>query len=426
MLELMQRNHPLRDMAERELQQRFLPALTSPCRICHFMLTVNAASRDAEFAALQDLATSQGQLFQSTDTDLTLLFGDIYCRFEKHSEFSTYTFIKQGAATDFTDPASFLPTEEFFQKLPGQLYRVVQLNVLKLPSASFTSGLQPQWQHYFAAEHCISSLLAEQQAQIWTDFRKHPEGGGRILLADFGLSASALARLVQQLFDLGNYRKLTLLAWPLVRQTLHRLSQFEQQLAELTQRIELNQGTDEQLLGEITQLTAQTEHLIANNSARIEACRAYYQLTLDRIKSLKETPVTGMMSLQDFSERRLTPADRTAQSVLQRQQALSTRLGRSTELLRTRVNLQLERQNTELLASMEQRARLQLSLQTAVERLSVVALSYYAVQLVDKALDSIHAWYTDFPLQLMQTLSLPAVILLVAWLLFRVRKAHPN
>ena len=77
-----------------------------------------------------------------------------------------------------------------------------------------------------------------------------------------------------------------------------------------------------------------------------------------------------------------------------------------------------------LLASLDQRARLQLSLQTAVERLSVVALSYYAVQLVDKALYSIHGWFEQFPLQLMQTLSLPAVILLVAWLLYRLRRAH--
>lgn len=424
MLELMLRNHPQRDMAEKELQQRFFPALAAPCSICHFMLTVNAASRDAEFAALSRLASAQGRPFQETDTDLTLSFDAILLRYERHSEFSTYSFIRQGIATEFNEPQHFLPFNDFFQQLPGQLFRVVQLNILTASLLQPTQEMDNLWQRFFASEHCISSQVANKQAQVWTDFRKHPEGGGRMLLLDFGLSPSALARLVQQLFDLGNYRKLSLLSWPLVRQSLSRLHQLEQQLSDVTQRIEQQQGSDEQLLREISQMTAQTEHLIANNSARIEASAAYYQLTLDRLKSLRETSVDGMMSLQDFSERRLTPAFRTAQSVLSRQLSLSNRLGRSTELLRTRINLQLERQNTELLASMEQRARLQLSLQTAVERLSVVALSYYAVQLVDKALYSIHGWFEQFPLQLMQTLSLPAVILLVAWLLYRLRRAH--
>ncbi len=424
MLELMLRNHPQRDMAEKELQQRFFPALAAPCSICHFMLTVNAASRDAEFAALSRLASAQGRPFQETDTDLTLSFDAILLRYERHSEFSTYSFIRQGIATEFSEPQHFLPFNDFFQQLPGQLFRVVQLNILTASLLQPNQEIDNLWQRFFASEHCISSQVANKQAQVWTDFRKHPEGGGRMLLLDFGLSPSALARLVQQLFDLGNYRKLSLLSWPLVRQSLSRLHQLEQQLSDVTQRIEQQQGSDEQLLREISQMTAQTEHLIANNSARIEASAAYYQLTLDRLKSLRETSVDGMMSLQDFSERRLTPAFRTAQSVLSRQLSLSNRLGRSTELLRTRINLQLERQNTELLASMEQRARLQLSLQTAVERLSVVALSYYAVQLVDKALYSIHGWFEQFPLQLMQTLSLPAVILLVAWLLYRLRRAH--
>jgi uncharacterized membrane-anchored protein len=131
-----------------------------------------------------------------------------------------------------------------------------------------------------------------------------------------------------------------------------------------------------------------------------------------------------MMTLQDFSERRLTPAFRTAQSVQSRQRSLSNRLGRSTELLRTRVNLQLERQNTNLLASMDKRVRLQLSLQRAVERVSVVAISYYAVALVDKLLESVHHWFPALPLKNSQSLSLPLVVLGVSFLLYRLHRHH--
>lgn len=411
------KNHPQRDLLEKELQQRFFPALQAPCRLCHWMLTVGHASRPQEFQQLQQLAHQYGVALLEGDVDLNLDLGDVMLRWERHSEFSTYSFIKAGQASGFEDPLSFLPSLDWFNPLPGQLFRVVQLQVLPASEQANAGAL-------FAAEHCMSSLLADGKARVWTDFRKHPEGAGRMLLLDHGLSPSALARLVQQLFDLGNYRKLSLLGWPTSRQALSQLHLMEQQLSDITQRIEQQQGSDEQLLREISQLSAQTEHLIANNNARLDASAAYYQLTLDRLKALREQQVDGMMTLQDFSERRLTPAFRTAQSVQNRQRNLSNRLGRSTELLRTRINLQLERQNTGLLASMDQRVRLQLSLQRAVERVSVVAISYYAVALCDKLLASIQHWWPQLPLKDAQSLSLPLVVLAVSILLYRLHRHH--
>ncbi len=411
------KNHPQRDLLEKELQQRFFPALQAPCRLCHWMLTVGHASRPQEFQQLQQLAHQYGVALLEGDVDLNLDLGDVMLRWERHSAFSTDSFIKAGQASGFEDPLSFLPSLDWFNPLPGQLFRVVQLQVLPASEQANAGAL-------FAAEHCMSSLLADGKARVWTDFRKHPEGAGRMLLLDHGLSPSALARLVQQLFDLGNYRKLSLLGWPTSRQALSQLHLMEQQLSDITQRIEQQQGSDEQLLREISQLSAQTEHLIANNNARLDASAAYYQLTLDRLKALREQQVDGMMTLQDFSERRLTPAFRTAQSVQNRQRNLSNRLGRSTELLRTRINLQLERQNTGLLASMDQRVRLQLSLQRAVERVSVVAISYYAVALCDKLLASIQHWWPQLPLKDAQSLSLPLVVLAVSILLYRLHRHH--
>ncbi len=412
MAELWQRNHPQRDLLEKELQQRFFPALQAPCRICHFMLTLAPSSRQAEFQLMQQRAAALGVELQEGATDLNLQFDHLMLRWERHSEFSTYSFIYSEVSSEFLAPESYLPTTDWFDQIPGQLFRVVQLLIVK-----GQHQVQPaELVNLFTADHCISSLVAGQQARIWTDFCKHPEGGGRMLLSDEGLSASALARLVQQLFDLGNYRKLSLLGFPQSRQAVQQLHQLEQQLSDITHRIEQKQGSDEHLLHEISQMAAQTEHLIANNSARLEASAAYYQLTMDRLKALCEVPVPGLMSLQDFSERRLTPAYRTAQSVLQRQANLSNRLGRSTELLRTRINLQLERQNSALLASMDQRARQQLQLQTAVERLSTVAICYYAVQLLDKVWTSAFTWWPQLPYQTLQALSLPLVIgLLTLW-----------
>ena len=61
---------------------------------------------------------------------------------------------------------------------------------------------------------------------------------------------------------------------------------------------------------------------------------------------------------------------------------LSGRIARNSQLLRTRVDIEIERQNQELLAQMNRRAKIQLHLQETVEGLSVVAITYYASQLV--------------------------------------------
>lgn len=414
----MLRNHPQRDVLEKELQQRFFPPLPCPCRIGHFMLTLTPHSRYEELAQLQQLAQTQGKQLLDSDTDLELQWGSMQLRWEKHTEFSTYSFIDANCNAGFGPIEDLLPNADFFQQLPGQLFRVVQLQLCAAP----TDDDEPV--DHFAKAHCISSMLAGNKARIWTDFRKHPEGGGRVLLWDFGLTPSSRARLVQHLFDVGNYRKLSLLGWPLTRQTLQELHGLEQQLLHITERIEQQQDPDDKLLRELCQLTAQSERLTAASAARLEASSAYYQLTLDRLKAMRELPIDGLMSLQDFSERRLTPAFRTAQSLQSRQRSLLERLSRSTELLRTRINLQLERQNTNLLASMEHRARQQLALQRAVERVSVVAITYYTVQLLDKMLIAVASWWPAFPSKLIQHCSVPLVLLAVVWFIARLHKKN--
>ncbi len=60
---------------------------------------------------------------------------------------------------------------------------------------------------------------------------------------------------------------------------------------------------------------------------------------------------------------------------------MADRAMRAGQLLGTRVDVERSAQNQQLLASMDKRADLQLRLQHTVEGLSVVAISYYAVNL---------------------------------------------
>ena len=106
---------------------------------------------------------------------------------------------------------------------------------------------------------------------------------------------------------------------------------------------------------------------------------------------------------------------RTCGSVVARQQALSDRANRAANLLRTRVDIELERQNRDLLASMDRRARLQLRLQQTVEGLSVAAISYYLVGLVAYLAKAAKSRGLPVDPDLIAGLAVPAVLLIV-WL----------
>src|SRR3546814_8098305 len=80
---------------------------------------------------------------------------------------------------------------------------------------------------------------------------------------------------------------------------------------------------------------------------------------------------------------------RTCQSVKERQTKLSDKLTRAIALLRSWIDVELERQNRDLLASMNNRAKMQLRLQQTVEGLSVAAISYYVVSLLGYLLKGI-------------------------------------
>lgn len=121
-------------------------------------------------------------------------------------------------------------------------------------------------------------------------------------------------------------------------------------------------------------------------------------------------------------DRRFSPAMRTLESVRERQEHLSRRVSRAATLLRTRVEVKLERQNSALLDSMNRRAQLQLRLQETVEGLSVVVLTYYLVSLIGYALKGIHKLGVPFNLEITTAIAIAPAALLVHLGLRRLRR----
>ena len=106
-----------------------------------------------------------------------------------------------------------------------------------------------------------------------------------------------------------------------------------------------------------------------------------------------------------------------------RQEDLSGRIARNSQLLRTRVDIELERQNQELLAQMNRRAKLQLRLQETVEGLSVVAITYYASQLVQYLAKGAKGLIAPLSPELITAISIPVIGVTVALGLHRMRKS---
>jgi uncharacterized membrane-anchored protein len=108
----------------------------------------------------------------------------------------------------------------------------------------------------------------------------------------------------------------------------------------------------------------------------------------------------------------------------ERQANLSRKLARAANLLRTRVDVELERQNRDLLESMNERTRLQLQLQATVEGLSVAAISYYVVGLFGYLAKGAHDAGLPVEPSWATAVAVPIAMLLVWWVVRRIRRRH--
>ena len=274
------------------------------------------------------------------------------------------------------------------------------------------------------AETTAGSRIAGGAAWAWTDFRLHQDGFGRILARDVRLTPRQAGRMMQRLFEIETYRMMALLALPVARLHAPAITRIGDDLARLTQSFATVSGLDgeRQMLDRLVALSAEAERIAAATQYRFGAGRAYYALVRRRIEELREERIEGIQTIAEFMDRRLAPAMRTCESVGERLEAIATRLGRVSALLRARVEVALEAQNRDLLASMDRRARLQLRLQQTVEGLSVAAITYYVVGLIAYAAKAAHGVGLKLDPDIATGLAVIPAALAVWWGVRRIRR----
>ena len=113
---------------------------------------------------------------------------------------------------------------------------------------------------------------------------------------------------------------------------------------------------------------------------------------------------------------------RTVEMLETRQSELARKLVRAANLLRTRVDVEIEQQNRDLLHSMNERTRMQLRLQQTVEGLSVAAITYYTVGLAAYVIKGLKdGGLISVDASLATAVVVPVVLLGVALVLRRIR-----
>lgn len=307
---------------------------------------------------------------------------DYEFRWEMHTEFSSYTFIRHHEEQrPFSNKAVDALPAEWLQAIPGSIVSAVHISVMQMPESLESLDVL---RRNFADQRLIGSKIGDDDAHVWTSFLTQEDGFSRFLIHNRSLNKCQMGRLVQRLLEIETYRLFSLLTLPLAKSALTEINRMDEQLCDVVKGIpDINTHAEEKaLLKELSGFSASIESLRAKINYRSNATQAYAQLVKKRIQELDEVAHPGLQTLNDFMARRFAPAVRTILSMSNRLDDLSTRIDRATDLIRTKVDLEIEKHNQTLLSSLDDRGQRQYRLQRTVEGLSVVAISYYLVELI--------------------------------------------
>jgi len=402
-------DHPLRIELNDEVHARPSEALVAPLRLTFLALRSDPPQRAQEWEHVCDLVRRyDGPLPVRDATHFSEDLGPFRLKWERHGEFSRYKFIVPGTAEDpFEETALRVVPPDWLAAIPGRT--MVATHAALLPAPSGAADYEAIAASSFAGNVLVGAGIAGGAGVALTDLRLH-DGFGRLLVFDRSMTPRQAGRMVQRLLEIDTYRMMALLALPVARGLTPWLATAESELAEITGVLVGSGEADEPvLLDRLTRLEAEIETREAANHFRFAAASAYHELVQRRILELREVRIQGLQNFQEFTERRLAPAMNTCRSVAARLESLSQRISRATQLLSTRVDLSRERQNQQVLESMNRRAEAQLRLQQTVEGLSVAAITYYIVGLVGYAAKGVQAAGLPVDATLAMAVSIPFV-----------------
>ena len=431
-------DHPERLSLADEVHARPPEPLETPSRATYVAVLMAHDDRAREVDHLIDLCARHGVPGPAEGaTHFSTSLGALRVKWERHGEFSGYTFFTAGCSAEpFGEPPTALLPAGWLALIPGVTVVAAHAQLMPAGEAPPDAALLAR---HFGDNIAVGAEIGDGAGLAFTDFRIHADGCARFLVIDRGFTPRQAGRMLQRLFEIEAYRMMALLALPIARRQSARIVTIERALAALTDSIADDSARDaaaspasddEALLHQLTRLAAEVESGLAASQFRFGACRAYFELVTRRIAELRETRQGGVQTIEEFMARRFTPAVATCATVSQRLHDLSERVAQASALLSTRVEIARERQNQSLLASMDRRAKLQLRLQQTVEGLSVAAIVYYVAGLAGYIAKAAKAGGARIDADIAVAVVIPVVAVLLMLVLRRARShaggaAHP-
>lgn len=301
-------------------------------------------------------------------------------KWESHTEFVSYTLFVEGKVPE-GDGFGLFP-DRWVAEMPGVRLTSALIRVREKPTDK--AKLARILKEDFVPESLAVSNVLDGAAIIAGDFRIDARGQMNFqVIAAPQTGDQRIGRIVQRICEIETYKAMSMLGYKRAKEVSRELGSIDMRLNRLIDR--MSGAEPEAVLAALLPLTAELEALSAQTAFRFSGTRAYSSLVSDRIAVLRERRVGGRQTFEEFMARRFEPTMRTSEAVEAQLQNISARAFRAAELLRTRVEVERSAQNQQLLESMDRRADQQLHLQKTVEGLSVVAISYYAVNLVTYA-----------------------------------------
>lgn len=419
----MLKDYPLRYELANELHARPFPSVGVGSEAAYIAIKRpdDAANRDrdADRAHLLSLLDRFGADHPKPGS--THYFGQIgryRLKWESHTEFVTYTL--------FGDRLSDKPFDgeilkafpsDWLAEAPGSRLTSV---LIRIEEAG--DDLAEKLQDWFVPESLAASIVLDGAATVAGDFRIDATGHLRFaLFPQAGSGRRRVGRIVQRLCEIETYKTMSMLALPRARELGARLGVMDSQLSDLVGDLRRAECDSEATLASLLSIGSELETMLARSAFRFGAMEAYIALVEQRVDVLREERLGGRQTFGEFMMRRFDPAMRTCRSVEKRMGVLAERARRAGDLLSTRVNVERADQNRELLTSMDGRAALQLRLQRTVEGLSVVAIGYYAVNLVTYLAYPIGA-STGLSKEMISAIAVLPVVLAVWWVVRRIRE----
>jgi uncharacterized membrane-anchored protein len=414
--------HPQRLALHNEVHARPPQALSAPLAISHVVMVCDGAQREQSRAHLVALLRNLHLPLPDTQQSYFRMdLGQFQLRWELHTEFVSWTFLAPLSCERLGDvgPAHAFDSvpQDWFAGLPGDCLSC--LHLWAIPNSE--PGAAALVRQLLLDDSLLASSVAGGAAEVYADFAIHADGASRMILRTGNMTQRRLGRLVQRLIEIETYRMAALLGLPAARAASAVLASAESELAELASAIRCAKREDEPLLlDRLTKLAGEVESQHAATHSRFSASAAYFELVDKRIRDINESALPGMQTIGEFMERRLTPARSTCEWATRRQDSLSQRVSRVSNLLRTRVEIEQQQSSQALLATMNKRQDMQLQMQSTVEGLSVAAITYYIVGLVSYLAKGAEPLGWPWSAQTTAAAAIPVVALAVWWSLRRL------